>query len=123
MTLTNKDKAMQLASEAYIELQRAGIPEEYVPLLCTVAQANNGTFFGTFGSESGIFLRFDSTSDSFTPMKLSFGIRHHRQSIFSKLGQIAREAWSILLGRSSEYEIYLSPDDLTRLKDLLRAIS
>ncbi len=122
MTLTSKDKAMKLASEAYAEMQKAGLSEEFFPLLCTVAQANNGTFFGTFGSESGIFLRFDSTSDMLTPMKLSFGVRYHKKSIFSKIGQICREAWSILFGHSAEYEIYLSPDDVTRLKDLLRAI-
>ena len=120
--LSIKEKAIELVSEAYSQLADAGIPEEFVPLVMSIAQANRGTFFGSIGSDSGCFLEFRNTENLVTPVKLCFGIRRHKQSLWSRASQGFREGWASLRGHDSEHEIFLRPDEISRLKDLLRVL-
>ena len=120
--MDNKEKAIELVCEAYSQLVNAGIPEEFAPLLMSVIQANRGTFFGSFGSDSGCFIEFGNTENPLTPVKLSFGIRRYKQSLFSRLRQALREGWANFRGHDTEHEIFLRPDEVARLKDLLRVI-
>jgi len=120
--MDEKEQALELACEAYSILSKAGIPEEFAPLVMLVVQANNGTFFGSFGSDSGCFIEFQRCENSFTPVKLVFGMRRYKQSIWSRISNAFRETWAILRGHDTEHEIHLKPDDITRLKDLLRVL-
>jgi len=120
--MDKKEQALELACEAYSILTEAGIPEEFAPLIMLVVQANRGTFFGSFGNDSGCFIEFQRCENTFTPVKLVFGMRRYKQSIWSRVGNVFREAWAIFRGHDTEHEIYLKPDDITRLKDLLRVL-
>jgi len=120
--MNKKEKAIELACEAYSQLCEAGIPEEFVPILILIDQANRGTFFGSFGSDSGCFIEFQKVDNSYTPLKLIFGLRRYKQSFFARIRHIFREGWAIFCGHDTEHEIYLRPDDMTRLKDLLRVL-
>ena len=120
--IDSKEKAIELACEAYSQLADAGIPEEFAPLLMSIVQANRGTFFGSFGSDSGCFIEFQNTENQLTPIKLCFGIRRYRQSWGSRIRQAAREGWAALRGHDTENEIFLRPDEIARLKDLLRVM-
>lgn len=118
----SKEKAIELACEAYSQLADAGIPEEFAPLVMSIVQANRGTFFGSFGSASGCFIEFGNTENPLTPVKLSFGIRRYKQTVWSRIGQSLREAWATFRGHDSEHEIFLRPDEIARFKDLLRVM-
>ncbi len=118
----SKEKAIELACEAYSQLVDAGIPEEFAPLVMSIVQANRGTFFGSFGSDSGCFIEFGNTENPLTPVKLCFGIRRYRQSMWSRIEQAFREGWAVFRGHDSEHEIFLRPDEVARLKDLLRVM-
>ncbi len=120
--MDSKEKAIELACEAYSQLADAGIPEEFAPLVMSIAQANRGTFFGSFGSDSGCFLEFGNTENPLTPVKLCFGIRRYKLPWWSRIGHGIREGWAVLWGHDSEHEIFLRPDEISRLKDLLRVI-
>lgn len=118
----SKEKAIELACEAYSQLSDAGIPEEFIPLVMSVAQANRGTFFGSFGSDSGCFIEFGNTENPLTPVRLCFGIRRYKQSLWSRIGHGIREGWAVFRGHDSEHEIFLHPDEVARIKDLLRVM-
>ncbi len=120
--MDKKAKAIELACEAYTQLHEAGIPEEFVSILALIAQANQGTFFGSFGSDSGCFIEFQRADNAYTPLKLVFGLRRYKQSFFSKIKHMLRESWAIFCGHDTEHEIYLKSEDITRLKDLLRVL-
>lgn len=122
MTMTDKEKAVELACEAYSLLADAGIPEEFAPLVMLVAQTNRGTFFGSFGSDSGCFIEFRNTENSLTPIQLSFGIRRYKQPLLSRITQAFKAMWGALRGHDVEHEIFLQPHEIARLKDLLRVI-
>lgn len=120
--IDKKEQALELACEAYSILTEAGIPEEFAPLVMLIVQANNGTFFGSFGSDSGCFIEFQRYENTFTPVKLIFGMRRYKQSLWSRIVAAFREGWAIFRGHDTENEILLKPDDITRLKDLLRVL-
>lgn len=120
--IDSKEKAIKLAYEAYSQLVDAGIPEEFTPLVMSIVQANRGTFFGSFGSDSGCFIEFGNTENPFTPVRLCFGIRRYKQSLWLRIKQGIREGWAIFCGHDSEHEIVLRPDEIARLKDLLRVM-
>jgi len=120
--IDNKEKAIKLACEAYSQLANAGIPEEFAPLVMSIVQANRGTFFGSFGSDSGCFIEFGNTENPLTPVRLCFGIRRYKQSLWSRIAQGTREGWATFCGHDSEHEILLRPDEVARLKDLLRVM-
>jgi hypothetical protein len=120
--MDNKEQAIKLACEAYSQLVDAGIPEDFAPLVMSIVQANRGTFFGSFGSDTGCFVEFRNTENPLTPVNFCFGIRRYKQSWWSRLLQGFREGWTVFRGHDSEHEIFLRPDEVTRLKDLLRVI-
>ena len=119
---TSKERAVKLACQAYAELERAGVAEEYLPLVSSVAMSQRGTFFGSFGSESGCFMEFRNSEDLLTPVRLSFGVRRHNQRILSRLWQALCEGWAVLRGHDTEHEIFLQPKEVSQLKDLLRVL-
>lgn len=122
-TMTDsKEKAIELACEAYSQLADAGIPEEFAPLVMSIVQANRGTFFGSFGSDSGCFIEFRNTENPLTPVKLCFGIRRYKQSWRLRISHGIREGWAAFRGHDSEHEIFLRPDEVARMKDLLRVM-
>ena len=120
--MDKKEKAIELACEAYSQLCEAGISEEFVPMLVLIGQANRGAFFGSFGSDSGCFIEFQHVDNVYTPLKLIFGLRRYKQPFFLRLSNMLREGWAIFRGHDTEHEIYLKSDDITRLKDLLRVL-
>ena len=120
--MDKKEKAIELACEAYSELHAAGVPEEFLPLLMSIVQANRGAFFGSFGSDTGCFIEFHNAENSFTPVKLTFGMRRFKQPLTARIGYAFREAWAVFRGHDTEHEIYLKVDDISRLKDLLRVL-
>ena len=80
--MDKKEKAIELACEAYSQLCDAGISEEFVPILMLIEQANHGAFFGSFGSDTGCFIEFQKVDNVYTPIKLVFGLRRYKQSFF-----------------------------------------
>lgn len=120
--ISAKGKALELACQAYDELVKAGIPEQFVSLVSSVSEANPSTFFGSFGGDSGFFLEIESIRSSFTPIKMTFGVRYNRRSFLSRVGDILATCWGKLRNQEERYEICLEPDDITRLKDLLRIL-
>lgn len=122
LQMDNKEKAIELACEAYSQLADAGIPEEFASLVMSIVQVNRGTFFGSFGSDSGCFLEFGNTENPLTPVKLCFGIRRYKQSWWLRIKQMFREGFAVFRGHDSEHEILLRPDEIARLKDLLRVM-
>lgn len=120
--MDSKEKAIELACEAYSQLSDAGIPEEFAPLVMSIVQANRGTFFGSFGSDSGCFIEFGNTENPLTPVRLCFGIRRYKQSWWLCVAQALREGWAALRGHDSEHEIFLRPSEVAQLKNLLRVI-
>lgn len=122
MGMDSKEKAIEMVCEAYSQLVDAGIPEEFAPLVMSIAQANRGTFFGSFGSDSGCFIEFQNTENPLTPIRFCFGIRRYKQSRWSRVKYIIREGWAIFCGHDTEHEIFLRPNEISRLKDLLRVI-
>jgi hypothetical protein len=120
--MDNKEKAIELACEAYSQLHAAGVPEEFAPLIMSVVQANRGAFFGSFGSDTGAFIEFQNAENTLMPMKLLFGMRRYRQPLCSRLWYAMREAWAIFRGHDTEHEIYLKIEDITQLKNLLRVL-
>lgn len=120
--MDKKEKAIELACEAYSQLVEAGVPEDFVPLVMSIAQANRGTFFGSFGSDTGCFIEFRNTGNSLTPVNLCFGVRRHKQPLWSRIGGALREGWAIFREHDSEHEIFLRPDEVSRFKDLLRVM-
>lgn len=120
--LDKKEKAIKLACEAYSELVDAGIPEEFVAIINSIAQAHRGTFFGSFGSDAGCFIEFESSNDPLTPVKLRFGVRRYKQSFVARFLCICKETWAIWCGHDSEYEISLKDNEIGKLKDLLRVL-
>ena len=117
-----KERAIELACDAYSELVKAGVPEEFAPLVMSIAQANRGTFFGSFGSDTGCFIEFRNTDNSLIPVNLCFGVRRYKQSLWSRIGEALREGWAAFRGHDTEHEIFLRPDEVSRLKDLLRVM-
>ena len=120
--MSNKQQAFQLLCEAYDQLEKAGIPEEFFQLGASVAQTRRGTFFGSFGGDSGCFIEIQMSNDNFAPVRLMFGMRRHNQSWWSKIKTIFWETWAIFRGHDTEHEMRLKPDDIARLKDLLRVL-
>lgn len=120
--IDKKQRAIELGCKAYAELQEAGISEEFVPIICSIASAQRGTFFGSFGSKTGCFIEFQSYDDDLTPICLRFGIRRYRQSFWERLSDAFREGWRIFRTHDSEHEICLQMDEIAKLKDLLRVI-
>lgn len=120
--MDSKEKAIELVCEAYSHLVDAGISEEFAPLVMSTVQANRGTFFGSFGSDSGCFIEFQNTENPLTPVKLCFGIRRYKQSWWSRMEQTIREGWAVFCGHDTEHEIFLRHNEISRLKDLLRVI-
>ncbi len=118
--MNNKERAMQLACQAYQEMVNAGISDEFTTLLSSIYRANRGTFFGSFGDDTGCFIEFQNIDDDIlSPMRLCFGIRRHRQKLHTRIWSAVREAWFILVGHDTEYVIDLDGKNLTKLKDLL----
>ena len=113
-----KTQAIEMASAAYAILKQAGIPEEFLPILQSVAHANRGTFFGSFGSDSGCFIEFEQTDDPLMPAKMSFGVRQYRPGFWKR----AKDAWLAFHGHDAVYSIELRPEDIMKLKDLLRVL-
>ncbi len=122
LTTNSKEKALELACEAYSQLVKAGIPEHFIPLISSISEANISTFFGSFGGDSGFFLDIENIRSSLTPVRMSFGVRHGRRSLWSRIGDILATGWKKLRNEEEKYEIYLEPDDITRLKDILRML-
>lgn len=120
--MDKKERAIELACDAYSELVEAGIPEEFAPLVMSIEQANRGTFFGSFGSDSGAFIEFQNSNNALTPVKLCFGVRRYKQSIISRITHALKEAWATFRGHDTEHEILLRPSEITKLKDLLRVL-
>lgn len=117
-----KDKSFRLALEAYQELCKAGIPEQYTTLLVDIARKRRGAFFGSFGNETGCFIEVENTDNVLTPVRISFGIRRCKQSFFSKLSQSFKHILKIFKDQDSEYSIELDSNEITKLKDLLRVL-
>jgi len=122
LTTDAKERALELACQAYSELFKAGIPEHFIPLISSVGEANANTFFGSFGGESCFFLEIENVRSSLSPVKITFGVRYHKRSLWSKFRDILRTNWSKIKNEEEKYEIYLEPDDVTRLKDILRVL-
>lgn len=120
--MDSKEKAIELACEAYSQLNAAGIPEEFAPLVMSIVQANRGTFFGSFGCDSGCFVEFQNTENPLTPVRFCFGVRRYKQPLWSRIGQALKQGWAVLCGHDTEHEILLRPDEISRLKDLLRVM-
>lgn len=118
--MDKKERAIELACQAYSELNDAGLTEEFAPLMASISEANKGVFFGSFGGDTGCFIELESTANSFNPIRLKFGIRRYKQSLWSRLSHSIKEMWAILRGHDSEYQIVLQPKDVTKLKDILR---
>ena len=118
----NKQKAMEYALLAFSELKAAGISEQYIPMLISVAQTHRGSFFGSFGSEKGCFFEIIVDDEQLSPAKLRFGIRRYKESLWTRIVEILKEGWRILQGHDSEYEIHLQPREVTQLKDLIRSV-
>ncbi|MHA2279465.1 MAG: hypothetical protein ACXAC5_01045 [Promethearchaeota archaeon] len=120
--MDNKERAIELACEAYNQLHAAGVPEEFAPLVMSVAQANRGAFFGSFGSDTGAFIEFQNAENALLPVRLVFGIRRHRQPFASRIWYAIREAWAVFWGHDTEHEICLKTEDITQLRNLLRVL-
>lgn len=120
--MNSKERAIELACEAYSTLDKAGISDQFAPLILSIVQANRGTFFGSFGSDSGCFIEFQNAENALTPVRLCFGMRRYKQSWWTRLREAIREGWAAFRGHDTEHEILLRPDEIARLKDLLRVM-
>lgn len=119
--MDSKEKALEHACESFRLLREAGLSEQFVPLVLSVADANRGTFFGSFGGETGCFLEIENTGESLTPVSIRFGTRRH-QSFWARVIQSFVSGWRVFCGDDDNYQILLAPDDVSRLKDLLRTL-
>lgn len=118
--MDNKQEAIQLSLMAYDKLEESGISEQFYSILSSVASERNGRFFGSFGNDSGFFIEFKYLHNNLTPVQIRFGIRRYKESFWSRIKNILKESWAIFRGYDSEFFIDLTPDNVTKLKDLLR---
>jgi hypothetical protein len=122
-TKTQRDVAIHLMRDAYIELKKAGSPEDYFAIAQSIKQDYWGGFFGTFGSDTGCYIEVKTSKDAFSHAIVVFGIRRYKQRLFVRLKEMIKESWSIFRGNDSEFTIHLSEEDTKKFKDILRYMS
>lgn len=115
--LSNRDRARLYARLAYAELKKAGTPEDYLWLMQHVGTQEWGTFFGQFGDDKGMYLRIESDGPM-SPVQIAVGIRRYKCSWWSRIKESLATLWS----RDVEYAISLTPENTTKLKDLIRSM-
>jgi hypothetical protein len=111
----NKTRAITLAQAAYEELKAAGIPEQFLPLLQSIAAEHRAVFFAHFGDEMAVCLEVSPASGPFDIVNLSVEVAMNKPSWRNRL----HRAWLSLLGRSITFQIRLNAQQVEKLKDLL----
>lgn len=112
------DLAHRQLQSAFAVLQKAGLTEHFFAMALETGQTKWERQFGKFGDPFGVRIEIEKTEvpgEVLVRISVVYG-----RSFFYRLKDAVREFFSILFSARTTTSVYLSEDDTSRLKGLLR---